>query len=203
MLFVLAFTLSMDAFAVSITNGIAMRQNKSAKIIIVGALSFGFAQGLMPVIGYFAGKVFADYITEIDHWIAFVLLSFIGIKMIYDSVQEMKSGGDETELVCTVKEMGNKTNPEVVCEISMKTIFLQAIATSIDALAVGVSLALLNVNIAYAAVLIGVITFVVCVIGGAIGSKVGGMFKDKATIVGGIVLIAIGLNILREHILLV
>lgn len=186
LLFILALTLSMDAFAVSITNGMAMGINRNNKITFQVAFSFGLAQALMPVIGYFAGRIFSSYIKEFDHWIAFILLSIIGVKMIYDAVCEMKN------------------NEEAVShtKISGATIIVQSVATSIDALAVGISFALLDVNIVYSAVMIGIITFTMCILGGFIGNKVGGALKGKATVIGGVVLIAIGINILVEHMFL-
>lgn len=171
----------MDAFAVSITDGIVVGGSKKRAFQI--AFTFGFAQGLMPFIGYYAGINFVHYIKQIDHWIGFGLLSIIGFKMIYDAINDIRNG----------ENISCKTT------ISLKTILLQSVATSIDALAVGISFALLEVNILYAVSLIGIVTFLVCFIGVKIGKKVGHMFKEKAEIIGGIVLILIGINILIHH----
>lgn len=181
-LVILAFGLSMDAFAVSISNGIAYGASSHKKIIIT-AFVFGFFQALMPTIGYFAGVAFSDIISAIDHWIALVLLGFIGGKMILDAIEEMKN---------PVQECGS-------CELDNKTLLMQAIATSIDALAVGVSFAALDVNIFSGGILIGLITFVCCLVGGFLGKKLGDLFASKATILGGIILIGLGIKIFLEH----
>ena len=181
-LVILAFGLSMDAFAVSISDGIAYG-GTSKKMITVTALAFGFFQAMMPAIGYFAGVAFSDVISTIDHWIALVLLSFIGGKMILDALEEMKNPTEECE----------------ACELDGKTLLMQAIATSIDALAVGVSFAALGVKIFSGVTLIGCITFVCCLIGGLLGRKLGDLFASKATILGGIILIILGIKIFLEH----
>lgn len=182
LLFIIAVTLAMDAFAVSITNGIATGVKPKKRVIFQVAFSFGLAQAIMPFIGYFTGRIFADYIRGFDHWVAFILLGVIGANMIYDAICEIKCGGTPSDNV-----------------ISLKTIVLQSIATSIDALAVGVSFAVLDVNIFYAVFIIGIVTFVLCIIGGFIGNRVGGIFKEKAAIIGGVVLILVGIHILLEH----
>lgn len=180
-----AFALSMDAFAVSVTKGITLK-NITKKIAFKIAFFFGLFQGLMPFIGWFAGIRFESYITSVDHWIAFFLLSFIGIKMIFDSKEE-----DDSVVIDT---RNNSTY-----SLDNKELIILSIATSIDALAIGVSFAFLNIDILPICLSIGIITFLVCFIGVIIGKKVGTVFKSYAQIVGGIILILIGLNILNEH----
>lgn len=179
-LVLVAIGLSMDAFAVSLCKGLDMRKfnRKHAAII---AIFFGGFQGLMPLIGWFLGKQFEQYITKIDHWIAFVLLAFIGGKMIYEALKK-----DEC---CAV-------NAE---KLDIKEILMLAIATSIDALAVGITFAFLQTAIIPAVSLIGVITLVLSFIGVFIGNRFGTKCSNKAELAGGIVLILIGLKILLEH----
>lgn len=179
-LLLIGIGLSMDAFSVSVSNGLCMSRIRF-KTAFMTAFAFGFAQAAMPVLGYFAGTFFSGYIEAFDHWIAFVLLGIIGIKMIIEAVKEIK-------------------NPTGECkEISAQLIFAQAIATSIDALAVGVSFAALKINIATAAGIIGIVTFALCLPAVYIGKKVGGIFKEKAEILGGVILVLIGVKILLEH----
>ena len=190
-----AFGLSMDAFAVSITNGLRMKRvtNKNAARI---AIYMGGFQGLMPIIGWSLGLGFKDYISSIDHWIALALLSFIGGKMIYETIQDKKhheeSCGEKENEDIRYKEINDGV-------VSNKEILLLAIATSIDALAVGVSFAFLNISIISSASIIAIITFLMCFIGVKLGKKCGCFLKDKAEIIGGIILILIGLNIFLEH----
>ncbi len=181
-LVLLALGLSMDAFAVSISNGIAYGGNTRKKIVMTAA-AFGFFQGMMPVLGYFAGVALSDLISSIDHWIALALLGFIGGKMILDAYQEAEDPIEACES----------------CELSVRTLLLQAIATSIDALAVGISFAALKVNLFSGAMLIALITFGCCLIGGAVGKKFGEWFASKATLLGGIILILLGIKIFFEH----
>jgi putative Mn2+ efflux pump MntP len=177
----IAVGLSMDAFAVSITLGLSVQKPKLKHIIIPGVY-FGFFQALMPSIGYFAGTYFADKIQSIDHWIAFVLLGFIGGKMIQDSF---------------------KTSEENVApSFAPAKMLALAVATSIDALAVGITFAFFNVRIMSAAAITGAITFIISASGVLIGGVFGAKFKSKAECIGGIVLIAIGTKIVIEHILL-
>ncbi len=183
-LVVLAFGLSMDAFAVSISNGFAYGNIKRKQIIFTSFM-FGLFQALMPVIGYFAGMAFSDLISSIDHWIALILLGFIGGKMMWDAYLESK----ETQENCET------------CDISFKIIFMQAVATSIDALAVGISFAALDVNIFAGASLIGVITFACCLFGGIVGKKFNDLFASKATFFGGLILVILGIKIFIEHML--
>lgn len=181
-LVLLAFGLSMDAFAVSISNGIAYG-NINRRMIVVTAAAFGFFQGLMPMLGYFAGVALSDLISAIDHWIALFLLGFIGTKMIVDAHQEAK----------------NPTLQCESCQFTMKILIMQAVATSIDALAVGVSFAALDVNIFAGAALIGCITLACCLIGGILGKRFSNLFASKATLMGGVILVFLGLKIFLEH----
>ena len=178
-LFILAAALSMDAFAVSVCKGLAMKRVSVKNALIIG-LWFGGFQALMPAIGYLLGTQFNQYITSIDHWIAFVLLSFIGISMIKEAI----STKDEEE--------------ETNSSLSVKTMFLLAVATSIDALAVGVTFAFLKVQIIPAVSFIGTITFLLSIVGVKVGNVFGTRYKAKAEIAGGIILILIGVKILLE-----
>ncbi len=179
---VLACALAMDAFAVSLCKGFSVKHLQFKHYIIVG-IYFGGFQALMPAIGYFIGAEFGSFIQQIDYIIAFVLLALIGLKMIKESQD---------------KHQDNDTN---LNQFGFKPMILLAIATSIDALAVGVSLAFLDVNMPLSITLIGVITFVFCVIALKIGNVFGIFLKDKAELFGGIVLIALGLKIFIEHFL--
>lgn len=183
-LLLLAVGLSMDAFAVSITNGLCIKNVSKAQGIKVG-LAFGLAQGIMPVIGFVAGQTFRGAISSIDHWVALILLGAIGGKMIVEAVKEMR-----TPESCPVS--GVLTN---------KMLLLQAVATSIDALAVGISLAVMNVNIWLAASFIACVTFLFSVAGVFIGKKSGSFLKNKAELAGGVILVLIGLKIFLEHML--
>lgn len=182
-LFLLAVGLSMDAFAVSVCKGLAMKKITLKNAGIVG-LWFGGFQALMPLIGYFLGVQFKDYITAIDHWIAFVLLALIGGNMIREAL------GREEE--CPPCQSGADS-------LAVKEMFILAVATSIDALAVGITFAFLNVNIVAAVSFIGVITFLLSAIGVKIGNIFGTKYKSRAELAGGIILILIGLKILLEH----
>ena len=175
-LFVLAVGLSMDAFAVSICKGLSLGKIKAKHMCIAGAWLGGF-QALMPLIGYFLGSFFAEAITKYDHWIAFVLLVLIGGNMIKEAF------GKEEEL--------NNA-------MDVKTMFLLAVATSIDALAVGVTFAFLQVQIVPAIIFIGAVTFAFSAVGIKIGSIFGTKYKSKAEFSGGVILILIGLKILLE-----
>ena len=181
-LFILAVGLSMDAFAVAICKGLCMRKVTIKKAGIVG-LYFGLFQAGMPMIGYILGSQFSDKISSIDHWIAFILLSLIGISMIKESLEK------EEKSEC-------KTEEE---ELSFKNMSILAVATSIDALAVGVTFAFLKVNIIPAVSFIGITTLVLSMIGVKIGNIFGVKYKSKAELVGGIILILMGINILLEH----
>ncbi len=181
-LFILAVGLSMDAFAVAICKGLATYDLKKRHMVITG-LWFGGFQALMPLIGYFLGTAFEKYVTTIDHYIAFVLLGGIGANMI--------------------KESFSKEENDSNCSFSFKTMFVMALATSIDALAAGISLAMDirgNNTYAYIAVMfIGIITFTLSAIGVKIGNIYGAKWKSKAELAGGLILIALGIKILIEH----
>ena len=177
-LLTLAVGLAMDAFAVSICKGLAMREKVLKKGIIVG-LWFGGFQALMPTIGFFLGTQFKDQITSIDHWIAFVLLGLIGINMVKEALSNDEEQADDS--------------------IAVKEMFMLAVATSIDALAVGITFAFLNVHIVSAAVMIGVCTFLISFAGVKIGNIFGTKYKSKAELAGGIILILLGFKILFEH----
>ncbi len=176
-LVLIAVGLAMDAFAVSICKGLAMRKPSLRSMLIIG-LWFGGFQALMPAIGYFLGSTFHSYIENIDHWIAFGLLLIIGVNMIRESF------GDEEE-----------TDDS----IGFKVMLLLAIATSIDALAVGISLAMTGSDIMISASVIGIITFLIAAVGVKIGSIFGDKYSSKAEFAGGCILILIGLKILLEH----
>lgn len=184
-----AFALSMDAFAVSITKGMTIKNLKKSTALKM-ALAFGVFQGGMPLLGWALGISFESYIKSIDHWIAFILLGFIGFNMIKGFFDDRKEG-KESEL-----EFSATTD---VDDLSNKEIIMLAVATSIDALAVGISFAFLNVSIIPAASIICLITFLVCVVGVFVGNKVGDIFNGYAELVGGVILILIGFNIFNEH----
>lgn len=183
--FLIGISLSMDAFSVSVTNGLCIKNIRIKQAFTI-ALFYGLFQYLMPLLGYFAASFFGSYIEAVDHWIAFVLLMFIGIKMITDAKEKKKESCEE--------------KPK---ELSFKILLLQAIATSIDALAVGVGLSALKLPLLSSCVMIGVITFVLCFFGVYIGKKAGDVFKGKAEILGGLILIGIGIKILLEHLFFV
>ena len=184
-----AFALSMDAFAVSITKGMTIKNLKKSTALKM-ALAFGVFQGAMPLLGWALGISFESYIKSIDHWIAFILLGFIGFNMIKGFFDDRKEE-NESEL-----EFSATTD---VDDLSNKEIIMLAVATSIDALAVGISFAFLNVSIIPAASIICIITFLVCVVGVFVGNKVGDIFNGYAELVGGIILILIGFNIFNAH----
>lgn len=179
-LIIVAIGLAMDAFAVAICKGLSVQKVKLKHFFIIGAWFGGF-QGLMPAIGYLLGSTFEKYITNIDHWIAFVLLAAIGANML--------------------KEAFSKDDDETSdCSFAIRSMFVMAVATSIDALAVGVTFALLpDVNIFVAVASIAIITFIISAIGLKIGNTFGAKFKAKAEIAGGVILILMGIKILLEH----
>ena len=178
-LFILAVGLSMDAFAVSVCKGLSTKKLKVKNYVIVGAWFGGF-QALMPAIGYFLGARFEKYITNIDHWIAFVLLLLIGGNMIREALSKEEETANDS--------------------FSFNTMIVLAVATSIDALAVGITFGLLpDVNIVAAVSFIGVITFILSAVGLKIGNIFGLKYKSKAEIAGGVILILIGTKILLEH----
>ena len=193
-----AFALAMDVFAVSVTKGMTLK-NLTKAIAIKIALFFGVFQAAMPLIGWLLGISFQGYIKAIDHWIALILLSILGGKMIYEFYESRKEGtseNEDTESEVSTTLEGEENNKY---EISNKELTTLAIATSIDALAVGISFAFLNVNIVSSSLIIGIITFIVCFIGVIAGKKIGAIFKDYAELIGGIILILIGINIFNEH----
>ena len=177
-LFILAVGLAMDAFAVAVCKGLALRKVNWRQMALVG-LWFGGFQALMPLLGYFVGVQFKDQITFIDHWIAFALLAVIGGNMVRESFSKEEECPDAS--------------------LSVKAMLPMAIATSIDALAVGVGFAFLDVNIGAAVSFIGVITFLLSMVGVKVGSLFGAKYKSKAELAGGVILILLGLKILLEH----
>lgn len=177
-LFILAVGLSMDAFAVSICKGLSIRALMPRHAIIVG-LWFGAFQALMPLIGWLLGASFADKIAAVDHWIAFILLSLIGGNMVREALSKKEEDCDPS--------------------LAPLTMLVLAVATSIDALAVGVTFAFLRVDILPAITLIGVCTFVISAVGVKVGNVFGMRYKSKAELFGGVVLVLIGVKILLEH----
>lgn len=180
--FMIAIGLSMDACAVSLAKGMCLQKN-IGKYALILAVAFGFFQGAMPLLGWWIGTYFEEFITAIDHWIAFFLLGFIGINMIRESFHK------------EVEECMSITS------IDTKTICILAIATSIDAFAVGISFAFLQVEILSAVTLIATTTFVCSYIAVWLGHKIGGILGKYAEILGGVILILIGFHILIEHLL--
>lgn len=178
-LLLIAFGLSMDAFAVSISNGITIQHQRANHALKIG-IFFGSFQALMPLIGWSAGLSLRELISGVDHWIAFGLLTIIGGKMIYES---KKMDGQEKE----------------VKPLDFPTLLLLSVATSIDALAVGISFALLDISIVMPILVIGAVTFVLSFFGVMMGSKIGHFFEKKIEILGGLILIGIGIKILIEH----
>lgn len=179
-IFLIAVSLAMDAFAVSLCKGLCMRKINYKQAAIVAAMFGGF-QAAMPLLGWFLGKQFQQYIVNIDHWVVFALLLMIGGKMIVDV-------------------FGDEEKKQAVCDrLNIKELVIMAIATSIDAFAVGLTLAVLGASILLSISIIGAVTFVICFIGVVIGNKVGTKLKKKAQLAGGVVLILIGIKILLQH----
>ena len=178
-LLLISVGLAMDAFAVSVGKGMTLKRVRPRHALTAG-LWFGVFQGLMPLIGYFVGQSFAEYVVSVDHWIAFGLLTLIGVNMI----REAMSGEEE----------------EVDGSFGVRTMFVMAIATSIDALAVGISMAFLDVNIWFSAAVICVVTLLISGSGVYLGAAFGTRLGSKAGIVGGVILIAIGIKIVVEHV---
>lgn len=174
--------LSMDAFAVAICKGLGMSRLNMKQAAVI-ALFFGAFQAIMPFIGWAAGSWLADLITPIDHWVAFVLLAFVGGKMLWDAFHEQDDDDPD----------------EMDAKLDLKELLMLAIATSIDALAVGITFAFLQVSIVPSITIIGCTTFVISFAGVAVGHIFGARFEKPATIVGGVVLILIGVKILLEH----
>lgn len=183
-LFLLAVGLSMDAFAVSVCKGLAMKK-ATLKAEATCGLWFGGFQMLMPVTGFFLGSLFAEAIEAFDHWVAFGLLVIIGINMLKEALEKKDESGDD---------------PEKDADLSVRTMFLMAVATSIDALAVGISLAMVgSVNIWLAAAFIGICTCLLSALGVKIGNVFGSRYEKKAELAGGVILILLGVKILLEH----
>lgn len=176
-LLVIAVGLSMDAFSVSVCKGLSVEKVELKHILLCG-LFFGIFQAVMPTIGYFIGSSFAEYVQKFDHWIAFGLLAYIGFNMIKEAKQEEKLDAD----------------------FSLKTMTLLAIATSIDALTIGISFAFLDVDLILSVTFIGLTTFIFSAAGVILGHKIGSKFSSRAEMLGGIVLIILGTKILIEHI---
>lgn len=177
-IFLIGVGLAMDAFAISICKGLSMKKMNWKSAIII-ALYFGIFQAFMPIIGYFLGSTFESFVTNIDHWIAFVLLSLIGgnmIKEAFDSEDEKKND-----------------------KVDFKTMIVLAIATSIDALAIGITFAFFEVNLLLSISIIGIITFIISIIGVKIGNKFGDKYQNKAEFIGGLILVLLGIKILLEH----
>lgn len=173
--------LAMDAFAVSICKGLSIKRQICKKAMIISAY-FGIFQAIMPLIGYCLGANFQSIVESIDHWIAFILLLILGGKMVIESKQvDILNGGESDEA------------------LEVKTMSLLAIATSIDALAVGITFAFLEVNILKSITIIGIITFIICALGVIIGNKFGNKLQSKAQVFGGVILILIGLKTLLTH----
>ena len=187
-LFFVGVGLSMDAFSVAVCKGLQMRRIRWGRTLTVAAFFGGF-QALMPLIGWLLGKQFEQYIVAIDHWVAFALLLFIGGKMILDVIKESK----ESKCPCEQQE-DDKDAPFRLGELAV-----MALATSIDALAVGITFAFLQVNIWGAIAIIGVTTFLLSIVGVFIGNIFGTKYQNKATLAGGVVLVLIGSKILIEH----
>ncbi len=177
-LFILAVGLSMDAFAVAVCKGLAIGKIQWKHVVIVG-LWFGGFQALMPLIGWLLGSSFAEYIAAVDHWIAMILLVLIGANMVRESL--------------------DKDPEHVNPSLGVKAMFVMAVATSIDALAVGVTFAFLEVRILPAVTFVGVVTFLLSALGMKIGSIFGTKYKSKAELTGGVILILLGIKILLEH----
>lgn len=213
---ILGIGLSMDAFAIAICKGLSMKKLNVPQGVLIAFL-FGFFQFLMPVIGYFFCSQFESYIESFDHWIIFAILSFIGTKMIFDSIKEAKKEKKEKVVKSCNKHVedfdkdvnkiksdepitaDNQQGLEIKQKINLKELLVLAVATSIDALAVGITLAFMDVNVFFATGTIGVTTFVLCFFGVIIGNFFGEKFKRPAEITGGVILVLIAIKILLEH----
>ncbi len=178
-IFLIAIGLSMDAFAVSIASGFTAKQLRMQYVLKI-AFFFGLFQAIMPLIGWSLGYSVKNYLSGIEHWIAFLILSGIGIKMIYEAKIIQK---EEKDMVI----------------LSTYALFILAIATSIDALAVGLSLSAINISIITPSMIIGIVTFMFCIIGVYVGNRLGHLFESEIEVIGGIILIGIGIKILLDH----
>ena len=177
-IFLIGISLAVDAFAVSICKGLSMKKYEVKKGLIIG-IYFGIFQGIMPIIGYLLGTTFENLITSIDHWIAFVLLLTIGANMIREALSKYEETNNDN--------------------VDIKTMIPLAVATSIDALAIGITFAFLKVNILTATIIITITTFILSIIGTKIGNNFGTKYKSKAEFIGGLILILMGIKILLEH----
>ena len=180
LILVIAVGLAMDAFAVSISLGIRHPKYRMSYALKI-AFMFGFFQAFMPIAGWVLGDQFRVFITSYDHWVAFIILFFIGGKMVYQGLKPSEDNNGDKD-----------------CD-SFKLLLTLSVATSLDALAVGISFAFLKVNIWTSAAIIGVVTFIISFIGAELGDKIGGRFKNKAEVFGGVILLLIGSKILLEH----
>lgn len=180
-LLLIGLSVSADAFAVAMCKGVEMKKFKWSYAVVI-AFFFGFFQMIMPLTGWAVASTFEKYITAFDHWIAFALLGFLGVKMIIDAFKKEPESEEQT-----------------ILKLGLKTLLLMSIATSIDALAVGVTFAFLKVNIFIAIAIIGATTFCFSLLGVFIGTKAGDKFKNKAEFIGGLILFLLGLKILLEH----
>lgn len=188
-LFLIGVGLSMDAFAVSICKGLGMKRVNYRHAVVI-ALFFGGFQALMPVAGWLLGSQFASLVASVAHWIAFALLAFIGGKMLWDASFQNDTDSDSEAVAGAAHD-----------RLDVRELFLLAIATSIDALAVGVTFAFLDVNIGVAVGIIGVTTFALSLVGVVVGNRFGARYEKPSTILGGLVLIAIGVKTVLEHLL--
>lgn len=189
-LLLLAVGLSMDAFAVSVGNGLSMKKSDPKAALAIAA-SFGLFQALMPTVGYFLGSAFETVISRFDHYIALIFLGFIGGKMIFDGIRELREK----------KKSAGASEEEKPFKLSFGALMIQSVATSIDALIVGVSFAALpNVNIWIAVTLIGIITFSISLVGVFSGKKFGQLLGSRAEIFGGLILVGIGVKVFVEHV---
>lgn len=183
----MAVGLAMDAFAVSVTNGMCLKKCGPKEVLAMG-LTFGFFQAAMPLVGFLGGSLFYEQIRTVDHFIAFGLLAFLGIRMIAEGIKSRKEAeGEGCDMAGSV--------------LTLKLLLVQGIATSIDALAVGISLSAVQANIVFAAVTIGLTTALLCSVASVVGRRFGTMLNDKAEILGGIILIVIGSRILASHLI--
>ena len=203
-IFLTGLSLSADACAVAMCKGVEMRRFV-LKYAVVIALCFGLFQALMPLIGWAVASQFAEYITEADHWIAFALLALLGAKMFKDGIESEKELREARALTKDADPLPYPVRVTLLpkkeerLDIGVKTLIVMSVATSIDALAVGVSFAFLAVNIRLAIALIGATTFCISLLGVLVGTKAGGKFRGKAELAGGVLLFLIGLKILLEH----
>lgn len=186
-LVLLSFGLAMDAFAVGVTDGMCLKRCGIREALAIG-LCFGFFQAAMPVVGFFCGSLFYQQIRMVDHWIAFGLLAFLGIRMIGEGI---KSAHQASEAACSIENE----------RLSIKVLVTQGIATSIDAMAAGISLSAVQANILFAALFIGAVTAALCFAATFVGRRFGDLLNDKAQMLGGVILVAIGLRVLVSHLM--